>query len=211
MLGALALQRGDLDGAESRYREALAITPVFVEAMGFLGFIAAERGDEAGALAWYEKAAAADPGFPHVYRRIGDLYFQRADYARALAAYQRVLVLLPDHFEALIQAGNTARYVSDVGAATKYYERARAVRPDSWIPPYNLACVRAAAGDVDGALALVDQAIDAGFRAPRLMDENDDFASLRASARWPELRERAEAAERVAASEPGRRRARARR
>jgi len=79
MLGALALQRGDLDAAESRYHAALEITPVFVEAMGFLGFIAAERGDEAGAMAWYEKAAAADPGFPHVYRRIGDLYFQRGD------------------------------------------------------------------------------------------------------------------------------------
>jgi len=204
MLGALALQRRDLDTAERRYREALAITPVSVEAMGFLGFIAAERGDDAGAMAWYEKAAAADPGFPHVYRRIGDLYFERADYARALAAYRRVLAMMPDHFEALVQAGNSARHGGDVATAIEYYERARTVRPDSWIPPYNLACVKAVAGDVDTALALVDQAIDAGFRAPSLLDENDDFASLRATARWPELRERAEAAERFAEREPGR-------
>jgi len=119
--------------------------------------------------------------------------------------------MLPDHFEALVQAGNSARYGGDVAVATEYYARARTVRPDSWIPPYNLACVKAVAGDVDTALALVDQAIEAGFRAPKLLDDNDDFASLRASARWPELRERAEAAERVAASEPGRRRERARR
>jgi len=114
--------------------------------------------------------------------------------------------MLPDHFEALVQAGNSARYGGDVAVATEYYERARTVRPDSWIPPYNLACVKAVAGDVDEALALVDQAMDAGFRAPNLLDENDDFASLRASARWPELHARAEAAERVAVREPGRRR-----
>jgi tetratricopeptide (TPR) repeat protein len=86
---------------EQRYRQALEITPVFFEAMGYLGFIAAQRGDEAGAMAWYAKATAADPGFPHVYCRIGDLYFEPGDYARALEAYRRVLASLPDHFEAL--------------------------------------------------------------------------------------------------------------
>src|SRR5262249_46584737 len=150
---------------------------------------------------------APEPAFPHASRRIGDLYFERGDYPRALEAYRRVLATMPQHFEALVQAGNSARSGGDVPASIDYYERARAVRPDSWIPPYNLACVKAAGGEAGEALALLDEAIAAGFRSPRLLDEHDEFAPLPASPRWAGRRERAGQAERLAAREPARVRA----
>ncbi len=199
-LGGLAIRRGDLDGAERLLHEALELAPTYVEAMSNLGFVDALRHDDAGAERWYQQAIALDPAYPHVYRRLADLFYERADWQQALVYYRKVLVTLPAHFEALVQAGNTARFLRDDGTAASYYEDAARLRPDSWIPPYNLACLRALGGDADDAMSLLGQAVDKGFRSPRLLQENDDFASLRGLAAWRDLAGRVAAAARLAAS-----------
>ena len=63
---------------------------------------------------------------------------------------------------------------------------------DSWIPPYNLACLRAIGGDPQAAMVLLGQAIDLGFGGTNLLDANEDFASLRSLPEWPALVARAE-------------------
>jgi arylsulfatase A-like enzyme/Tfp pilus assembly protein PilF len=193
MLGTLLLERDDLDAAEAEYRAALAITPRFAEALAGVGFVEAARGREAAAEAWYAQALAG-AGAPHVYRRIADRYYQREDFARALVYYEKLLTAVPAHFEALVQAGNSARYTGAPSAATTYYERARALRPDSWIPPYNLSCLRATAGEPGAALALLDEALERGLRSPRLLAENEDFATLHALPAWKNLLARAKQA-----------------
>jgi Tfp pilus assembly protein PilF len=190
-LGAMALRQNDLVGAERRLNEALELAPTFVEAMGNLGLIAAMRGDEAGARYWYGRATAADPTYPHVNRRLADLFYERKEYARALDSYRRVLETVPEHFEALIQAGNAARFLDDPAEATRYYAAAGTLRPDSWIPPYNLACVQALEGEPDAAMASLGTAVERGLASTALLDDNEDFASLRASADWEVLRQAA--------------------
>jgi Tfp pilus assembly protein PilF len=186
-LGGLALRRGDFAEAERRFRAALDLAPGYVDAMSNLGFIDAVRGDGAGAQAWYERAIAVDPTYPHVYRRLADLFYDRKDYERALGYYRRVLIALPQHFAVLIQAGNSARFLNDTETAAGYYGEAGRVRPDSWIPPYNLACLRAVNGDPQTALRLLGEAVDHGLRAPALLDDNEDFETIRGLAGWAEL------------------------
>lgn len=193
-LGALALRRNDLDLATTRFQEALVLAPTYVEAMSNLGFIAASRDDDAGAEAWYRKAIALDPTYPHVHRRLGDLFYDRHDWTRALEYYRRVLVAVPSSFEVVIQAGNTARFLDDDATARRYYADAAALRPDSWIPPYNLACLDALDGDVAPAMAALDEAVARGLALPDLLDDNDDFASLRATPQWAPLMARVQAA-----------------
>jgi len=200
-LGALALQRGDLDQAERRFREALALAPTYVEAMSNLGFVDVQRGDEVAAQGWYEQAIALDPSYPHVYRRLADLYYDRGDHARALAYYRRVLAVLPQHFEVLVQAGNSARFLGDAEAAAAYYAEAGRIRPDSWIPLYNLACLRALGGDLQEAVASLDRAVALGFGIPTLLEQNEDFARVRVLPAWKGLLERAQTAARM--SVPG--------
>ncbi|MCW5893133.1 MAG: tetratricopeptide repeat protein [bacterium] len=183
-----------MDEAERRFRAALELAPSYVEAMSNLGGVAAVRGDAAGAEAWYERAIAVDPSYPHVHRRLADLFYDRHDWARALAYYRRVLAALPTPFEVLVQAGNAARFLGDDAAARDYYAAAGRVRADSWIPPYNLACLAALAGDAGGALALLGEAADLGLAAPPLLDDNDDFASLRATPEWTQLAARVQTA-----------------
>jgi tetratricopeptide (TPR) repeat protein len=190
-LGALALRRGDLDEAERRFHKALDLAPSYVEAMSNLGWIEAARGNEAGAQQWYERAIALDPTYPHVYRRLADLYYDRHDWPHALEYYGRVLAVLPQYFEVLIQAGNSARFENDVPLAAWYYTEAGRARPDSWIPPYNLACLRALSADPNTALALLGQAVDLGFGSTNLLETNEDFDTLHTLPGWQELNARA--------------------
>ena len=203
-LGTLAMRRGDLDEAARRFHRALELAPSDVDAMSNLGFIDAVRGDDAGAQAWYERAVAIDPIYPHVHRRLADLFYDRKDYTRALEYYRRVLAVLPEYFEVLIQAGNSARFMGDVPTATAYYEQSGRVRADSWIPPYNLACLRAMNGAPEAALALLGEAAERGLASRELLDQNDDLDTVRALAGWPALVERVQtAAARASTAEKG--------
>ena len=193
-LGTLALERGDFVDAERRFHAALALAPTFVEAMSNLGFIDAARGNDTGAQAWYERAIALDPTYPHVFRRLADLYYDRKDWARALDYYRRVLGVLPQYFAVLIQAGNCARFMGDTQTAAAYYSEAGTVQADSWIPPYNLACLRALDGDAPSAFQFLGQAVDLGFKAPSLLAGNEDFASVRGQPAWGALVARVETA-----------------
>lgn len=190
LLGALALVQGENEEAGKLFRSALDVNPAFVEAMCNLGFLAQieERWDDA--RFWLEKAERADPSFPRGNRLSGDLWYERGDFRRALESYEKVLAV-HDDFESLVQAGNCARRLGNAAAAERYFLTAARMRPDSWIPPYNLACLRATAGRNDEAMAL----LTALAKRDALPDEellaNDrDLAGLRALPGWAALRAR---------------------
>jgi arylsulfatase A-like enzyme/Tfp pilus assembly protein PilF len=193
-LGSIALRRGNFDEAERRFREVLDRAPTYVEAMSNLGWVEAMRGNPAGAEAWYQRALAVDPTYPHVYRRLADLYYDRRDWNRALDYYRRVLATLPEYFAVLIQAGNSARFMDDEETAAAYYAEAGRVRSDSWVPSYNLACLRAVNGQPEPALTLLADAADRGFASTTLLQKNDDFDGLRGRPGWSALVARVEAA-----------------
>lgn len=179
MLGNIALYMNDLAGAEGYYKEALKITPQFIEAVSNMGMIELLRNNEKGAMAWYDKAAELDPNFPHVNRRIADVYYERQEYAKALEYYKKTLERLPTDFRALVQAGNCARAAGHKDVAVIYYGKAQSLRPDSWIPDYNLACLRAMEGNSKEAMKLLENAANKGFAGAGLAGSDQDLASLR--------------------------------
>jgi hypothetical protein len=81
--------------------------------------------------------------------------------------------------------------MSDPDTAAGYYTEAGQLRTDSWIPPYNLACLRAISGDTEAAMRLLADAMNRGFHAPALLDRNEDFDTLRTLAGWTDLVARA--------------------
>jgi tetratricopeptide (TPR) repeat protein len=178
MLGAISMLEGDLDGAERSYKQALAITPAFVEALANLGLIAALRDDDRSAEEWYRKATAADPTFPIAYRRMGDLYYDRRDFRKALGYYQQALKEQPAGFTAALQAGNSARRLGDAKGAEEYFARAAKAKPTSWVPGYNRACLAAATGAPAKALQILSSL--PGFSRTQLLEHDPDLASIRA-------------------------------
>lgn len=183
-LGSLALRARDLDTSEKEFTLALARNPRFVEAMLNLGLIASLRGSRAGAEEWYSKADEADPGLPSTARRVADLYYEEGDYKQALAHYERALTLQPRLFPALVQAGSSARRVGDPARAATYFEKAAALRVDSWIPWYNLACLRATQGEVDAAFRALGESKKRGLRDRALIQQDPDLTALRGDPRF---------------------------
>jgi arylsulfatase A-like enzyme/Flp pilus assembly protein TadD len=197
MLGYIKLRQEQYEEAEQLYKRALEITPKFAEAMVHLGFIALQRDRQDEARQWYERALAIDPGFPRAHLAYADLHFVEGDYARALTYYQRVLATTPNHFAALLQAGLCAQRTGDAESAAKYFDDAQNLRPDSWIPSFNLACLKAVAGDPGAALALLESALEkvTGDSALLLALQSDpDLTSLRDRADFKALIHQAQAA-----------------
>ena len=187
MLGSLAMLARDLDAADEEFARALEMNPRFIEAMLNRGLIASLRGDRAAAEQWYRRADEGSPGFPATARRMGDLFYEQGRYREALAHYDRALAVAPRLFPALVQAGNSARRVGDPARAAISFERAAAVRPESWIPWYNLACLRATQGDREGALMALGESLKRPGVDRELLNQDPDLSALRADPRFHTL------------------------
>jgi choline-sulfatase len=184
MLGSLSMLERTLPDADRSFRRALEMNPRFVEAMLNLGLIASLRGQNDEAAQWYRRAEAASPGFPATARRLGDLAYEQGRFQEALAHYDRALQTAPRLFPALVQAGNSARRVGDAARAARHFEQAAAIRPDSWVPWYNLACLRAIGGDKEGAFAALRESVTRGLADAALVNTDPDLASLRTDPRF---------------------------
>jgi choline-sulfatase len=186
-LGSLALLEHKLDEADRSFARSLELNPKFIEGMLNRGLIASLRGDQAGAADWYQRADALDKNFPATARRLGDLYYEQGEYREALASYDRALKLSPRLFPAVVQAGNSARRLGDAARAAASFQQAASLRPDSWIPWYNLACLRATTGDHDGAIQALGESVKRHIADPTLLQSDPDLASLRNDARFAAL------------------------
>lgn len=190
MLAVLAFRRGNRDDAEKLGHRVLELAPRMVETVSLLGFLAAQKGDTPAAERWYKRALDQDPASPLVNQAYADLYFISKDFANAQKHYERVLESTPSHFVALIQAGLSAAHQKKWDAALAHYYRAQELRPDSWMPPYNIACVHAQLGKSGEALAALKAALG---KAPDhvnlvgLIESDSDFASLRALRLYQQL------------------------
>ena len=110
------------------------------------------------------------------------------DYRKALINYREVVQVRPNDFEALLQAGTCHRRLGHAQGAERFFELARKVRPDSWMPVYNLACLKATLGSPEKALNLLLAELPGkAFPDPGLLETDPDLASVRALPRFREL------------------------
>ena len=87
--GLLLFNRGDLDGAQREYEDALSAAPDYVPARAGLARIAAARGDLAGAIALYENVTRVMP-LPEYVITLGDCYARAGRAADAARTYALV-------------------------------------------------------------------------------------------------------------------------
>lgn len=75
----------------------------------------------------------------------------------------------------------------DWNRAALFLSIAAEIHPENPRLPYWLAAIRAKAGDADGAIASLERAVSLGFHDAARLEKDDDFASLRAEARFREI------------------------
>jgi tetratricopeptide (TPR) repeat protein len=89
VLGVILKRRGDLPGAISSYRRALAIDPDKVEYLANLGAAEMIRGNLDEALTVLERARRKDPESPDVWLNLGSVHGKAGRPRQSLEAYDR--------------------------------------------------------------------------------------------------------------------------
>jgi tetratricopeptide (TPR) repeat protein len=174
-------------------QEALRLSPNFVEVLVMLGVIELRRGHKELADAYYAQALKADPTFPCALHVYADMYHRQGDYGNALAYYKKTLERGPKNFEAIVQTRVTSQHLSDMQGALQYATRAAELRPDSWMPPYNAACIYTMQGDRVHALEHLRRAVANTISDSDLLVSDPDFASLRKDPEFIALASQAQA------------------
>jgi predicted Zn finger-like uncharacterized protein len=86
-----AYAQGDLDSAESLYRQALQRTPGNIGALSGLGDIARQRNQNATAAAYYDQILKQDRNHVPTLMSRGDMYWESGNRILAVALYRRAV------------------------------------------------------------------------------------------------------------------------
>ena len=100
---------------------------------------------------------------------------------------ERALALNPTDARALALGANELSHDRQLARALSWSERALELYPDNPSALTNGACLRATAGDKEGALALLDRVFARGWGKRAWIERDPDYDSLRDDPRFQRL------------------------
>jgi tetratricopeptide (TPR) repeat protein len=162
----------------------LADRPDDLVSLGTLGDGRLEIGDLAGARKAYERLATLDPSASALVR-LGHLAFVEGDGATAVTQAKKAVDAAAEEGAAGsamawydYQYGDVATATGDAVTGRAAYEAALAADPSSHLARWGLARILAADGDLDGAIAQLDAAIER-IPLPEFLARRSDLYELR--------------------------------
>lgn len=140
-------QRGELDAAESIYRQILATSPRHPDALNLLGCVELARGDRDRAIPLIERAVAVAPRVPIYHENLAEAYYRSGRIQQAESECRRALALDPARSQALNRLGLIAIDRRDYEAALEHLSRALRHKPAYPEAMSNLAIALNRVGD----------------------------------------------------------------
>jgi Flp pilus assembly protein TadD len=128
--GGLRLARGDLDGAEELYREAIVIDPGNATAHANLGYLLALRGRHEDAIGEAERAIALDPARSAPWAHMGMSQIALGSVDDGLSSLSRAVRLDPENYFAWDAMGRTLLALGRPGEAEIAWASAVTAHPD---------------------------------------------------------------------------------
>ncbi|HOB67874.1 tetratricopeptide repeat protein [Ottowia sp.] len=159
LLGTLAAQSGDAQGAIQFIDQAIAIQPAVAPAHNNRGLALALLGRLDEALASYDRALQLDPQYAEAHNNRGNALFNSERPAEALASYDRALAAKPDYAEAHNNRGQALSRLDRLSDALASYDRALALAPGYALAHNNRGNALASLQRLDEALASYDRAL----------------------------------------------------
>ena len=123
-------QQGQLQAAESLYREILTAAPAHFDALRLLGMAAGQQGHAGVALELFSRALAVKPDDAATQANRGNALLALGRPDEALASYDRALELRPDFTEAAFKSGNLLQRLGRPAQALARYDRTLELQPD---------------------------------------------------------------------------------
>ena len=128
----------------------------------------------------------AAPPTANAARRALSFWFGN-EYGKAAEAYAEYVKTHPDDATAWLRLGLSQAHTSQPDAARKSLEKAISLGGSQPADLYNVACGYALLGQKDRALDALDRAVAGGFRNRRLLERDEDLASLRGEERFQKI------------------------
>lgn len=177
-----ALRSGDGERAGALLKQAAGKPSPFLQAS-----VALAQGHDGLASDLFEAAYVAEPGGPPNLVPATLL----ADKGLAVSLAAMLVDEGPNGVEAASSLQTHLHYAERFQTAAEVGEQVFAAGPRSAAQTaFEVACSWARAGRADEALRWVEAAVDAGFKAPGLLDSEPDLAPVRALPGWTAVRSR---------------------
>ncbi|MEK8021265.1 MAG: tetratricopeptide repeat protein [Candidatus Parabeggiatoa sp.] len=150
---------GELQEAESIYRQILEVEPHQSEVLHLLGIIAAQVENYETAVELIQKAIQLDRSNVNYYNSLGNVFWYQEQFNDAGKCYRYCLTLNPDFAQAHNGFGNVLRELGYLSEALEHYQRCLALTPDFAEAHNNLGNVFREQGQSDLAIDAYQQAI----------------------------------------------------
>ncbi|MBI3148292.1 MAG: tetratricopeptide repeat protein [Betaproteobacteria bacterium] len=137
---------GDVDAAESIYRELLRLKPDNPIPMHFLGVAAMQKKDLDTAIPLLARAAALVPGEANFHNNLGLALVEAQRIEEALPCYERALAIDPGSTAAWSNLGLARQALLDIDGAIVAFETAIRLQPEFDRAHWNLAYAYLLAG-----------------------------------------------------------------
>ena len=142
-------QAGQLQEAETVYRQILDIKPDFAEAHSNLGTVLQDLGRMDEAVPSYHKALAINPDYAEAHYNLGIAFKELGRLEESVASYQKALAIKPDHADAHNNLGNAFKDMGKLDEAVASYRKALAIKPDYVQAHGNLGLISLLMGDFE--------------------------------------------------------------
>ena len=197
--GVEQLQSGQLDVAEARFREALAINSDDGDALHLLGVVLHQSGHIDDAIDLIQKAVDQDPSNVGFLNNLGLMRYGAGQPAEALECFHKIIEIIPNEPEVHLSLGNALKDLGNTEEAVAAYGQALVLKDDYPEAHFNLADVQHSTGGLEDALESYDQALTLNPDFPqavcnrgnvlkdlgRLEDAVESYRTF--ISRWPEF------------------------
>jgi Flp pilus assembly protein TadD len=184
LLGMIAYEYGNLEGAAELIRAAISIHPNGASYHSNLGNVLQAQGKLEEGVAEYRVALAIKANVPEIHINLGNVLQAQGALDDAVVSYQDALQLEPGNAEAFYNLGNTRQAQGNPVNARECYERALESNPNHAKAHHNLGRILSDLGRQDEAFVRFEQALrlepdnaEIGFNLALAQLMRGDFAA----------------------------------
>ncbi|WP_428623451.1 tetratricopeptide repeat protein [Sedimenticola sp.] len=184
-------QQGELQQAESLYRQVLDIDPRNADAFNLLGVIAKQIGELEASCKLIKRAIRINPQEAQFHYNLGVTYQEMGEQLKAVSAYQQCIRLNAGYLQAYENLSIVYRDQNNTRAAYDICEKALALSESSLTANYNMAALlfnsgrhREALGYVERVLEMSPAYADAHWLKSAILLSQGDFELGWAEYEW---------------------------
>ena len=161
------LQKNDLRGADSLFRDLLAHDTANAQALMGRGIVAHQTGEYADALTWFDRSIANSPTLAAAHVNRGNSLAAMQRFAAAVASFEVALDISPELPSALVNMATALNALGRLDDAVAALERAEIVQPNSVELLNNLGNLLKDQGRLPEAVARYRRALELNPMTPQ--------------------------------------------